>query len=161
MFVLSPGDNKVNDRHSASAPTDSRFGGNRKVSKNTQKTEDYTKPSTARRANMDGETEEKIFNPVETTTKDIDDMNDPQARKREESRRAETSTPGGQNQYRRPGDGDRIKSDADKRPLPDAREDDHVEPTDGKKHGSRNVWRIGEDRDRPGDQNLGPDQAPR
>lgn len=159
MFVLSPGDNRVNDRHSSSSPTDGRFGGNRKVSDNTQKAEDYTKPSKTRRANLSGEAEKKVFNPVGETTDDIDDMNDPNARKRETSRRAETSTVGAQNKYRRPGASKDIKSDADKRPRQDGREDEHVEP-DGK-HGSRNVWRIGEDRDRPGDQNLGPDQTPR
>jgi hypothetical protein len=104
---------------------------------------------------LDDEAEENVTNPTGTTTKDIDDLNDPNARKREESRRAETSTPGAQNQYRRPGDSKDIKSDADKRPRQDNREDDHVEP-DGK-HGSRNVWRIGEDHDKPADQNLGPE----
>jgi len=126
MIVLGPNDNRVNDRHSASSPKDRKFGGRRKVTNNTEKAEDYTKPSTERRANMDGEADEKIVNPVGETTKDLDDLNDPNARKREASRRAETSTRGsttieylpgnavgdpaipvyGGNVYRRPGDSD-------------------------------------------------------
>lgn len=162
MFTLSPNDNRVSDKHSADALKDGKFGGNRKVTDNVQKAEDYTKPSQEKRANLTGETEEKIFNPVEDTIKDTDDMNDPQARKREASRRAETSTVGADNQYRRPGDADdKEYSEADNRPDMDGREEDHVEPDPNKKHGDRNPWRIGEDYDKRGDQNTGPTTKPR
>ena len=158
MFTLSPNDNKVNDRHSPSSPKDRKFGGNRQITANVSKSEDYTKPSMERRANMDGETDEKIFNPVEKTTKDIDDLNDPKARKRETTRRAETSTTGfdqDSNPYRRPGDADdKEYSSPENRPLGDARDDDR-EPDPEKKHGDRNVWRIGQDHDDPGRQNRG------
>lgn len=166
MFTFSPNDNPVSDRNASSSLKDRNFGGRRKVTDNTQKAEDYTKPSMERRANMAEDVEEKIFNPVEETTKDIDDMvdapldenGDPVAgRKREFSRRAETSTVGADNQYRRPHDGDdKIYSDPDNRPESEHREDDVVKvPDPNKKHGSRNPWRIGEDHDKRGDQNTG------
>ena len=162
MFVMSPNDNPVSDKTAAGSLKDRKFGGNRKVTDNVQKDEDYTKPSLERRANMDGDVDEKIINPVEETTKDIDDMNDPEARKREASRRAETSTAGAANQYRRSGDADdKIYSDPDNRPKQDAREDDMVEPDPEKKHGTRNPWRIGEDHDKREDQNTGPTTKPR
>ena len=159
MIVLSPNDNRVNDRHSPSAPRDRRFSGRRQVTENTEKAEDYTKFSTERRANMTGETDEKIFNPVEETLKDLDEMNNDQIRKREVSRRAETSTTGydqDSNPYRRPGDADdKEYSDPDNRPLMDSREDEVREPDPEKKHGDRNPWRIGQDYDERGDQNIG------
>ena len=162
MFTFSPNDNPVSDRNAAGSLKDRNFGGNRKVTDNVQKDGDYTKPSMERRANMAEDVEEKIFNPVEETTKDTDDMNDPNARKREASRRAETSTVGAANQYRRPGDADdKIYSDPDNRPKQDNREDDMVEPNPVKKHGTRNPWRIGEDHDKRGDQNTGPTTKPR
>jgi hypothetical protein len=174
MFVMSPNDNPVSDKTNAGALKDRKFGGNRKVTDNVQKDEDYTKPSMERRANMAEDVEEKIFNPVEETTKDIDDMvdapgvdpNDPTklvtGKKREFSRRAETSTVGADNQYRRPGDADdKIYSDPDNRPKQDSRDDDMVEPDPEKKHGTRNPWRIGEDHDKRGDQNTGPTTKPR
>jgi hypothetical protein len=162
MFVLGPSDNKVNDRHGSSSLKDSRFGGNRQVTDNVQKTEDYTKPSTERRSNMTGEADEKMVNPVEEATIDIDDMNDPQARKRETSRRAETSTVGAQNQYRRPGDAnDKIHTDADNIPEADVNDDEVIEPDPNKKHGSRLPNMIGEYHDKPADQNIAPDQKPR
>jgi len=162
MFVMSPNDNPVSDRQGASSLKDRNFGGNRKVTDNIQKEEDITKPSLERRANMDEDTEERIFNPVEKTTKDIDDLNDPNNKKRETSRRAETSTVGAANQYRRPGDGDdKTYSEPDNRPKQDSREDEVREPKPEKKHGSRNPWRIGEDHDKRGDQNTGPTTKPR
>ena len=160
MFVMSPNDNPVSDKTGAGALKDRKFGGNRKVTENIQKDEDYTKPSLERRANLDGEVESELIAP--DTTKDVDDMNDPVARKREVSRRAETSTVGADNQYRRPGDGDdKIYSEPDNRPKQDAREDDMVEPDPEKKHGTRNPWRIGEDHDKRGDQNTGTTTKPR
>lgn len=162
MFVMSPYDNRVAE-DDAGGLKDRNFGGNRKVTDNVQKSEDYTKPSTERRANMTGETDEKIFNPVEETTKDVDDMNDLEARKREESRRAETSTVGADNQYRRPFDGDdKTYSEPDNRPADDHREDDGVvEPDPVGKHGKRNPFHFGESRKVRGDQNVAPDQQTR
>jgi len=59
-------------------------------------------------------------NPVDETTKDVDDLNNEEDRKREASRRAETSTVGAANKYRRPGDGDdKTYSEPDNRPLED------------------------------------------
>lgn len=160
---MSPNDNRVSDRHGSSSLKDRKFGGNRKVTDNIQKTEDYTKPSLERRANVDGAVEEQLIAPE--ATMDIDDMTDAPVdengnpiagRKREFSRRAETSTVGANNRYRRPSDGDdKIYSEADNRPKSDHREDDHVEPDPEKKHGDRNPWRIGQDHDKPGDQNVG------
>jgi hypothetical protein len=152
MFTMSPNDNPIST--GSSSLKDRNFGGNRKITKDVQKAEDYTKPSQERRANLDGEVEEVLIAP--DAIMDIDDMNDPNARKREVSRRAETSTVGADNQYRRPGDGDdKTYSDADNRPKQDNREDEVREPNPEVKHGSRNPWRIGEDRDKPGDQNIG------
>jgi hypothetical protein len=175
MFTFSPNDNRVSDKSSSGSLKDRSFGGNRKVTENVQKAEDYTKPSLERRANMAEDVEEKIFNPVEETTKDVDDMvdnpgvdpNDPTklvtGKKREVSRRAETSTVGAANEYRRPGDGDdKIYSDPDNRPEGEHREDDVVAvPDPNKKHGSRNPFRIGEDYDKRGDQNTGHTTKPR
>lgn len=154
MFVMSPNDNPVSDRESASSLKDRNFGGNRKVTDNIQKKEDYTKESLERRANLDGTVESKLIDPEATL--DVDDMNDPNARKREESRRAETSMVGAQNQYRRPGDSDKIQSDPDKRTKPDTRsDDDQVDPNPEVHHGSRNPYRFGEDYDKRSDQNVG------
>lgn len=160
MFTMSPNDNRVSDRHGAGALKDRDFGGNRKITRNIQKTADYKRPSLDRRANLDGEVEEVLIAP--DATMDIDDMNNTEARKREVSRRAETSTVGAENQYRRPGDAnDKIYSDPDNRPKMDDREDDHIEPDSNAKHGSRNPWRIGEDHDKRADQNTGPTTKPR
>jgi hypothetical protein len=157
MFVMSPNDNRVSDRESASSPKVGNFGGNRKVTSNIQKKEDYTKPSLERRANIDGTVESELIEPEATL--DIDDLNDPNSRKRETSRREETTTVGAQNQYRRGGDSDHLKSDPDKRTKPDTRsDDDRVDPDPDAKHGSRNIYRFGEDYKTRGDQNVGPGQ---
>lgn len=154
MFVMSPNDNPVSDLEGAGSLKNRNFGGNRKITKNIQKAEDYTKESLESRANITGPAEEQLINPDATI--DIDDMNDPQARKREESRRAETSTVGAQNQYRRGGDSDKLQSDPDKRTKPDTRSDDaQVDPDPEVHHGSRNPYRLGEDYDKRGDQNIG------
>jgi len=157
MFVMSPNDNRVSDKESADSLKDRNFGGNRKVTDDIQKDEDYTKPTKERRSGVKGGAEEEFIQP--SATDDIDDLNDPYARKRENSRRAETSHVGAQNQYRRPGDGQKIESDADNRPESEHREDDVVkEPDPQKKHGTRNPWHFGESYKRRGDQNVAPDQ---
>lgn len=164
MFVMSPNDNPVSDKTGAGALKDRKFGGNRKVTDDVQKDEDYTKPSMERRTNLKGENtpESELIAP--STTKDIDDMNDPEARKREVSRRAETSDfDSSTRKYREEVDDytGPIQSDPDNRPKQDNREDDMVEPDPEKKHGTRNPWRIGEDHDKRGDQNTGPTTKPR
>ena len=60
-FVLGPSDSPVND--SKSSMTDGNFGGNRRVTSNIQKSQDYKKPS--------GTAPNKIENP-KTAVKDID-----------------------------------------------------------------------------------------
>ena len=137
MIVMSPGDNKVKDSQSDAKV--GNFGANRKVTDNVQKSEDYTKPSLGRRSNVETE-----GIPAEDTTKDIDNLNDPEAKKREASRRAETNTVGAANKFRRPGDGDKIFSEPDNRPTGEGREDDGVVEPDDKKHGPYNPWHPGE-----------------
>ena len=66
---MSPNDNRVSDKTAAGALKDRKFGGNRKVTDNVQKAEDYTKPSLERRANLDGEVESELIAP--DATKDI------------------------------------------------------------------------------------------
>ena len=157
MFTMSPNDNRTSSNQSGKV---GHFGANRAVKPTSvQKAEDYTKPNQERRANLAGEVESELI--VPEATMDIDDMNDLMTGKREESRRAETSTPGAQNQYRRPGDSDKIQSDPDKRTAPDTRSDSVVVvPNPEVKHGSRNPYRIGEDHDELSDQNIG-DKTPR
>ena len=121
MFVLSPCDNQVCD--SKSDIKDGNFGGQRQ------------------HISEDGV--ENVVNP-DDTTKDIDDLDDDKAKKRKSSRRAETSTVGGVNQYRRPGDAnDKIYSYSDNLPKSGGCENDVVVSPDNKKHGPRNPWRIG------------------
>jgi hypothetical protein len=154
---MSPNDNRVSDKESSDALKDRNFGGNRKITDNIQKDEDYTKPTNERRSGVSGDAEEEFIQP--SATDDIDDLNDPNARKREASRRAETSTVGAQNKYRRGGDSDIIDSDPDNRPESEHREDDVVkEPDPQKKHGTRNPWHFGESYKRRGDQNVAPNQ---
>ncbi|RLG67116.1 MAG: hypothetical protein DRO11_10515 [Methanobacteriota archaeon] len=156
MFSLSPNDNRFSNV--STGPRDRNFSGNRKVTANIQKEDDYTVPSEQRRANLDGTVEEVLIQPDATI--DIDDLNNVEDRKRETSRRAETSTVGAENQYRRPGDADdKIYTDADNRPKPGTRsDDDQVDPNPDQHHGTRNPWRIGEDYPTPDKQNLGPGQ---
>ena len=155
MFVLSPNDNRVSDTESADALKNRNFGGNRKVTKNIQKAQDYTKESEDSRTNLATDAESELIRP--DATDDIDDLNDPYARKREASRRAETSTVGAQNKYRRDGDSDIIDSDPDNRPESEHREDDAFIEPEGK-HGTRNPWNFGESYKRRGDQNIAPDK---
>ena len=78
--VLSPNDNPVKD--DKSSITDSKFGGHREHS-DVSKSQDYTSRT--------GTNKTKKENPVEEVVRDIDDMTDPFQRKREFSRREETS----------------------------------------------------------------------
>lgn len=159
MFVMSPNDNPVSDRDGSSSLKDRNFGGNRKITKNIQKDSDYTKESVESRANLESAAESELIRP--DAIDDIDDLNDPQARKRETSRRAETSTVGAQNQYKRPGASETLQSDPDKRTKSGTRSDDDIaEPNPEVHHGSRNPYRFGEDYDKRGDQNIG-EKTPR
>lgn len=79
-FVLGPSDSPVND--SKSSMVDGHFGGNRGVSSNITKSQDYKKPS--------GGAPNVVKNP-EDVSKDIDEMTEAASRKREFSRREETS----------------------------------------------------------------------
>jgi len=100
--VLSPDDNKVKDSTSDMVDTD--FGGNREHS-NTASSEDYTARS---------KTTNNEQNPVDETIRDIDDLTDPKQRKREFSRREETSNTQSSNEG-----SFRIESDPDNRPPED------------------------------------------
>ena len=101
--VLGPNDSPLKDDKSSA--TDARFGGHREYSQ-VSKVQDYTKRA--------GKAPNKKENPVEETTKDIDDMTDPKQRKREFSRREETSNVQKSNEA-----GWQTKSDSDNRPRMD------------------------------------------
>lgn len=80
--ILGPSDGQLQD--DKSQPTHTNFGGNREYTPSVPKKEgDYLSP-TGGHVNSEK-------NPVDETTKDIDDMNDPVARKRETTRRRNTS----------------------------------------------------------------------
>ncbi len=83
-MILSPNDSPIND--SQSDAIDGNFGGNREVTDGDRgKSHDYKSPS--------GGSPSIEKNPVEETFKDIDEAADPTTRKREFSRREETSNP--------------------------------------------------------------------
>ena len=79
-FVLGPSDSPVNN--SKSDTVDGNFGGNRSISSDISKSQDYKSPS--------GGAPNKVENP-EDVSKDIDEMTEADSRKREFSRREETS----------------------------------------------------------------------
>lgn len=125
-MILTPNDNTLADN--ASDMTDSNFGGNRKVTTGTQrKAQDYKKPT--------GGNVNAKKNPVDKVTKDIDDMTDAQARKREFSRRAETWDRADHNKERF------AESEPDNRPLEDT---SAVVVPDDKFHGDRLKYHFGE-----------------
>lgn len=72
-FVLGPNDSPINS--SKSDTVDGNFGGNREVTSNIQKSQDYKRPS--------GGTPNKIENP-EDVVKDIDEMDEFEGRKVQE-----------------------------------------------------------------------------
>jgi len=103
-MILSPNDSPLADN--ASDMKDQNFGGNREVTTGVQqKEQDYTKSA--------GGSPNIEENPVSETTRDIDDMANPEARKREFSRRAETQDPADHNKERF------SESDSSNRPLED------------------------------------------
>ena len=78
--VFSPNDNPLTTDQSDA--TDARFGGHRKIT-STSKSQDYTSRT--------GASVDIKENPVEDVIKDIDDLTDPNQRKREFSRQEELS----------------------------------------------------------------------
>ena len=126
--VLSPNDSPL--KENKSDMTASNFGGNREVS-NTADAKDYTKRT--------GNAPNKKENPVEDTSRDTDEMTDPKARKREFSRREETSNVQSSNEA------DFItKSDSDKRPRMDEGSDAVQVPETHavKRHRKHNQWHF-------------------
>jgi hypothetical protein len=129
MFILGPSDSPVKD--SKSDMTHSNFGGRRKVTDGIEKAEDYTKPSLERRANMAEDTEEKIVNPVDETTKDVDDLNDPQVRKNDTTRQVKSFDVADNNTEHF------HVSDLENKPLDEGREDSAFQtPDPDKPHAS-------------------------
>jgi hypothetical protein len=121
MFILGPNDSKVSN--STTDSTHSNFGGQRAVTAGVSKAEDYTQRTTTA-----AEVQE---NPVDDTTKDVDDMNDPQSRKSDTLRQTELMGAG------TPGDENFIFSDLEKKPLDEGREDSaFITPDPDKPHGS-------------------------
>ena len=78
--VLGPSDGQLAENKSDM--TDGRFGGHREVS-NVANAKDYTARS--------GDDPQKEENPVDETVRDVDEMTEAESRKREFSRREETS----------------------------------------------------------------------
>ena len=100
--ILTPNDSPL--QNNKSEPTASNYGGHREYSQ-VANSKDYTNRTT--------ENPTKKENPVDDTTRDIDDMTDDKARKREFSRREETSNVQKSNEF------NISKSDSDKRPPED------------------------------------------
>lgn len=101
--ILGPSDGQLKD--DKSMLTDARFGGHREHSQ-VAADKDYT----ARTGNAPNKKE----NPVDETVKDIDEMTESESRKREFSRREETSN------VQKSNEADwQIKSDSDNRPRMD------------------------------------------
>lgn len=125
-MILSPNDNPLAEN--AGDMKDQDFGGNREFTTGKQqKTQDYTKP-VGGSANIEE-------NPVDEVIRDIDDMTDPKARKREFSRRAETADHSDHNKERF------SESEPDNRPQEDTRA---VAIPDDKFHGDRLKYHFGE-----------------
>jgi len=121
MFVLGPHDSPVS--HSTTDLTDTNFGGARKVTAGIQNAADYTK-----RTNDLRDVKE---NPVDATTRDVDDLNDPQARKNDTTRQVKSFETGDLNtEYFH-------VSDLENKPLDEGREDSAFQvPASDKPHGS-------------------------
>jgi len=124
--VMSPGDAPLSSDQSATS--DARFGGHREYSK-TAKDQDYTSRT--------GKAKNVKKNPVDDAIKDIDDMTDPNQRKREFSRREETSNTQANNEA-----GFITESDVDKRPSEDT--DAFVPDNTIKKHRSKLKGQFGD-----------------
>lgn len=127
--ILTPGDSPIKD--DKSSITSSNFGGHRAHS-NVLDAKDYTK-RTGNASTIEG-------NPTDTAVRDIDDMTDPAARKREFSRREETSNVQLSNEANFI-----TKSDSDNRPPMDTGSDGVVVPETSLVKQSRkpNQWHFG------------------
>ena len=125
-FVLGPSDSPVNN--SKSDTVDGNFGGNRSISSDISKSQDYKSPG--------GGAPNRVENP-EDVSKDIDEMTEAEARKREFSRREETSNRQKSNEA-----GFISKTDSDNRPSEetDAFEPDSEPP---KVRRSKNKYHFG------------------
>ena len=118
MFTLSPHDNTISSDNSEMR--DGNFGGNRQYTTGTQvKAQDYKLRS--------GGSSNIKENQAAETSHDIDEMTESEARKREFSRRAETSDPKDHNKEHF------HKTDPENRPS----EDTTAFIPDGKKHGDK------------------------
>jgi hypothetical protein len=126
--ILGPSDNPV--QNSKSDTTDGNFGGNREYSQ-TADAKDYTKRT--------GTASNKKENPVDITTKDIDDMADPNARKREFSYQENKEDVQKNNES-----GFITKSDSDNRPRMDEGSDAVQVPTssDLRQRKKPNRWQF-------------------
>jgi len=125
-MILSPNDSPL--AGDASEMKDQNFGGNREFTEGKQqKTQDYKKPV--------GGSSNIEENPVDETVRDIDDMTDPKARKREFSRRAETQDPADHNKEHF------HQSDKANQPKEDT---SAVAVPDDKYHGDRLKYHFGE-----------------
>ena len=136
MFTLNPtpsSNNAENLQESQSDMVDSKFGGHREVS-DVADDKDYT--------HRTGRAPNRKENPVDDTSKDIDEMTEAEARKREFSRREETSN------VQKSNEADFItKTDSDNQPLEDtgAFEPDPTDPNFlAKTRGSKNKYHFGE-----------------
>lgn len=121
MFILGPGDSPVKD--SKSDMTHSNFGGQRKVTSGVEKAEDYTQRTTTNAGVQE--------NPVDDATKDVDDLNDPQARKNDTTRQVNSFQVADLNTEHF------HVSDLENKPLDEGREDSAFQKPDADKpHGS-------------------------
>jgi hypothetical protein len=113
--ILGPSENQLAENKSDMV--DGNFGGNREVTDDLATSQDYKRPR--------GGAPNRKENPVDDTTKDIDDMTDLKARKREFSRREETSNVQKSNK-----DNFFVKSDVENQPdeETDAFEPDPTDP---------------------------------
>lgn len=123
---FSPNDTPLSDN--ASSIKDTSFGGQRQFTKGKQtKDQDYTKKS--------GGSPNVKENPVDEVVRDIDEMTEPESRKREFSRRAETASHKDHNKEHF------HETDPENRPFEDS---SNLIIPDGKKHGDKLRNQYGE-----------------
>lgn len=121
MFILGPSESQVSNPTNDLTATN--FGGPRKVTAGIQNAADYTK-----RTNDLRDVKE---NPVDATTKDVDDMNDPFARKHDTKHQQDLMN------ANTSGDDNFIVSNLERKPLDEGREDSAFQvPASDKPHGS-------------------------
>lgn len=124
-MILGPNSNPLSSN--ASDIKDQKFGGNRQFTTGIQqKSQDYTRP-------VGGNSNTEV-NPIDSTARDIDDMSDPKARKREFTRRAETADHADHNKDRFP------EASSENRPPENT---SAVIIPDDKPHGDKLKWQFG------------------